>query len=127
MIANVLSARGLVAMVVAAVVGTWGVSTHPVDTENPLMKGLAKIIVRGGFFVLLIGSMLGLGYIFRRAFPAFPPGCRTVGQLGAFLSAKEETGGEAWTKEAVWCEVRGIVARTLRVRTEDVVASTKCE
>ena len=41
MIANVLSARGLVAMVVAAVMGTWGVSTHPVDTENPFLGLIA--------------------------------------------------------------------------------------
>lgn len=38
MIRTIVAARGLVAMSVAAVVGTWGVFVHPVDVENPLVN-----------------------------------------------------------------------------------------
>jgi hypothetical protein len=37
MIRTIVAARGLVAMIVAAVVGTWGVFVHPVDMENPVL------------------------------------------------------------------------------------------
>src|SRR5918996_1255250 len=41
MIRNILAARALVAMGVAAVVGTWGVFAHPVDLENPFLDLIA--------------------------------------------------------------------------------------
>src|SRR5207253_5756642 len=94
MIANVLSARGLVAMVVAAVVGTWGVSTHPVDTENPflglialqnppvfraLAYGYATLWFSTTFFaaslVLSVFAIVALGRpprFRRRALPPYP-------------------------------------------------------
>ena len=94
MIANVLSARGLVAMVVAAVMGTWGVSTHPVDTENPflglialqnppvfraLAYGYATLWFSTTFFaaslVLSVFAIVALGRpprFRRRALPPYP-------------------------------------------------------
>src|SRR3989337_945288 len=41
MIRTIVAARGLVAMIVAAVVGTWGVFVHPVDMENPFLGLIA--------------------------------------------------------------------------------------
>jgi len=94
MIANVLSARGLVAMVLAAVMGTWGVSTHPVDTENPflglialqnppvfraLAYGYATLWFSTTFFaaslVLSVFAIVALGRpprLRRRALPPYP-------------------------------------------------------
>ena len=92
MIANVLSARGLVAMVLAAVMGTWGVSTHPVDTENPflglialqnppvfraLAYGYATLWFSTTFFaaslVLSVFAIVALGRPPRRRRRALPP------------------------------------------------------
>src|SRR5438128_1663919 len=41
MIRTIVAARGLVAMSVAAVAGTWGVFVHPVDVENPFLGLIA--------------------------------------------------------------------------------------
>src|SRR5689334_16618856 len=41
MVANILAARALIALIVAAVVGTWGVMAHPVNTENPFLGLIA--------------------------------------------------------------------------------------
>ena len=41
MIRTILAARALVAMSVAAVVGTWGVFVQPVDPENPFLGLIA--------------------------------------------------------------------------------------
>ena len=41
MVANILAARALIALIVAATVGTWGVMAHPVNTDNPFMGLIA--------------------------------------------------------------------------------------
>ncbi|HKC40882.1 MAG TPA: type IV secretion system DNA-binding domain-containing protein [Gemmatimonadales bacterium] len=54
MIRTIVAARGLVAMSVAAVVGTWGVLMHPVDPENPFL-GLMALQNPSVFRVLTYG------------------------------------------------------------------------
>src|SRR2546425_208450 len=54
MIRTILAARALVAMSVAAVVGTWGVFVHPVNPENPFL-GLIALQNPPVFWVLTYG------------------------------------------------------------------------
>ena len=41
MVANILAARSLIALIVSAAVGAWGVLAHPVNTENPFLGLIA--------------------------------------------------------------------------------------
>jgi hypothetical protein len=54
MIRNIVAARGLVVISVAAVVGTWGVYMHPVQMDNPFL-GLIALQNPSVFRVLAYG------------------------------------------------------------------------
>ena len=101
MVANILAARALIAMIVAAAVGTWGVMAHPVNTDNPflglialqnppvfhaLAYGYATLWFSTTFFgaslVLSMFTIVALGRTPRarpRALPPYPaPECRST-------------------------------------------------
>jgi hypothetical protein len=96
--------------------------------EDAVGRIIARIVVRGGFFVILIGAIIGFGLLFRWWFITFPSGCRTVGHLSIWLAGPPGSPPFAefnWTPESVWTEVRRIVARSFEVPEDHVQPSTK--
>jgi hypothetical protein len=105
----------------------WLDREHPVDESNGLMRIVAMIIVRGGFFLLLIVSAAAAALVLWRFFPQFPPTCRTVGHLAAYLRRDEARANrDRWSKELVWPEVRRIVACAIGVDETQVRPTTRC-
>jgi hypothetical protein len=108
----------------------WLDRAHPIQHPNPVFMGIAKFIVRGGFFGLLFVSGLSLILLFPLFFPTFPETCRTIGHLAACIappeSRDESSPSQTWTKELVWAEVRRIVAKAMRLDELQIRSSTVC-
>jgi hypothetical protein len=136
MIANLLAARGLVALTVAAVVGTWGVSVHPVDPEHPflglialqnppvfrlLRYGYATLWFSTAFFraslVLSVVTIVALGRVprvRRRALPPYPdPASRPTPSLVLGESHFARTVGPAPTPRWLTIPQRGLYTGVL--------------
>ena len=104
----------------------WLDRTHAIDTTNNVQRVIARIIVRGGFFVLLMISVVVFALIARWIVPVFPQGCRTVGQLAAGIqrTSPRQSSDPVWDSATVWEAVRRVVARQLRVDQSLVKRST---
>ena len=102
---------------------------HPIDTTDPSSTTLARFIVRGGFFVLLIASAAILGWIARFIVPAFPGRCRTIGHIAARIPQDRHSPSpeSIWTAQQVWEELRPIIARAIGVEPHQVQPGTPCQ
>ena len=125
----------LTAVVFAALAVTFGTvvplaqwldRAHAIDAGDNVQMLFARIMVRGGFFGLLIVSVVLFALIARWMVPVFPPGCRTVGQLAAGVqrTSPRQSSDPVWDGGTVWEDVRHIVARQLRVDHSQVERST---
>ena len=103
----------------------WLDQAHPVRDPSVFVTLVAKLIVRGGFFVILTGCGFVFALLFWKLFPTFPGGCRTVRHLSGYLNTGTGV-RESWNSELVWAEVRRIIAETLRVPESQVRPTTEC-
>lgn len=101
--------------------------TVSIDTEDSVTRLMARFIVRGGFFGILILFTFALVFLFRLLFPAFPDRCRTIGHLAARLPRQHTPDAETrWTREQIWAEVRRIIATPLNLDEAQVRFNTPC-
>ena len=100
----------------------------PIHTQSTTERTFAEVIVRGGFFGLLLASSIVLTLVFWALFPVFPGSCRTIGHIAAYLPGERPADMPIthWTKELVSSEVRRIIADCLDVQEEQIRPSTPC-
>lgn len=90
---------------------------HPIHNPPYLVLLATKILVRGGFFVLLITLIVLFGQIVRLLLPGFPEGCATIAELSLFTdtSITRDGGENGWTLDEVNAEVRSVFATVARM------------
>lgn len=100
----------------------------PIHTQSTTERTFAEVIVRGGFFGLLLASSIVLTLVFWALFPVFPGSCRTIGHIAAYLPGERPADMPItpWTKELVSSEVHHIIADCLDVPEEQIRPSTPC-
>lgn len=80
----------------------------PAKELNPLLRGVAKIVVRGGFFVLLFLLARAFGLIAAKHALQLKPDCRQVCDLMWLQENAAADQTAEWQQEEVWQQVQTI-------------------